>query len=808
MATRPVDEELYAGVPGNDDELAQLQEQERQQRLQDAMAGALGRLQKDADERVRLRKPIEIRWIEDSRAFMGFYDTVTEQNLESNRNRSKALINLIRSKTNLWDARLGDLLFPADDKNYGVGPTPVPELADQAKQWAAEIEKQEQAAQQAVDEYNRQQQPQPGQPDQSGQPQGQSQPPQQPDQNLLDTAANTAAFAGAAAQLAKQKAAEVRAVMEVAEKRAAAMAKEIDDQLVECNYPKRCRDAISDGCRLGPGIIKGPLFSQKATQRWRASQAPGDGGQASNVFELQPVQDDKPEFVRVSPWAFFPDPNATCMEESESEFERHLPNKSQLRRMARELGFYPEAVRDLLTEELPGYASDQNLEYLTMIRNITGEGQAIKDRFVVWEYHGPLEADEIADLLEAIGQPDEANRFRDDHDPLEEIRVILYFCNGKLLKLSPDYVLDSGETLYSVWSFEKSEGSILGAIGVPRIMLDAWRALNAAWRMMLDNGGISAGPQIVIDKSKIAPENGDYKLASFKVWEWISDSITEGKQAPFEVFNIPINQEELAGIIQLALQFIEEEVALPQVAQGNGDREQGTQTLGGTAILTNAANAPLRRVVKNWDDDITVPSIRRLYDWNMQFNPKEEIKGDMQVEARGTSALLVREIQSQHFMNIAFNWTTHPVLGLMTKEYDAAKLALQSLSINSDDVLRDEDTYEQRKQDAAQAQQQSPEQIAADASIKSAQILADSKDKDGQVQLQIAQIRERTEGMKLVQSGQITMAQLDAMLTDKREQRQSTERMKAVEIAVENQRAKTAEDQGEPAAAATGKGIG
>src|SRR5207253_421683 len=124
------------------------------------------------------------------------------------------------------------------------------------------------------------------------------------------------------------------------------------------------------------------------------------------------------------------------------------------------------------------------------------------------------------------------------------------------------------------------------------------------------------------------------------------------------------------------------------------------------------------------------------------------------------------------------------------------------------DVLCDKDTYDQRKKDAAAAQQQSPDQIRAEASIKVAETSAASREKDGQVQLQIAQIRERTEGFKLVQSGQLTMAQLDAMVSDKREQRQSNERIKAVEIAVENQRAKTAEAQGEPAADATGKGIG
>jgi hypothetical protein len=49
----------------------------------------------------------------------------------------------------------------------------------------------------------------------------------------------------------------------------------------------------------------------------------------------------------------------------------------------------------------------------------------------------------------------------------------------------------------------------------------------------------------------------------------------------------------------------------------------------------------------------------------------------MQVEARGSSVLLVREIQSQNLINIITNWSIHPVLGAYIKvrewhEEDAA----------------------------------------------------------------------------------------------------------------------------------------
>ena len=150
--------------------------------------------------------------------------------------------------------------------------------------------------------------------------------------------------------------------------------------------------------------------------------------------------------------------------------------------------------------------------------------------------------------------------------------------------------------------------------------------LNSAVRMMMDNAGLSVGPQVVIDKTQVEPEDGNWKLMPRKVWQWVKNA-TGRKEAPFQTFNIPINQEQLAAIIQLALRFVDEAVSMPLIAQG----EQGahvTKTAGGMSMLFNSANVVFRRVVKNWDDDITEPTIRRAYDFNMQFSEKDAIKGD------------------------------------------------------------------------------------------------------------------------------------------------------------------------------------
>jgi hypothetical protein len=173
--------------------------------------------------------------------------------------------------------------------------------------------------------------------------------------------------------------------------------------------------------------------------------------------------------------------------------------------------------------------------------------------------------------------------------------------------------------------------------------------------------------------------------------------------------------------------------SLPLIAQG----EQGahiTQTAGGMSMLMNSANVIFRDVVKNWDDDMTTPMIRRFYDWNMQFNPKEEIKGDMQVEARGTSALLVRELQSANLMMMTERWSSHPVLSLALKVYDTMRMTVQSLSINPDDVLGTRDEFEAKLKAQAENAPQDPR-------IAAAQIDAQSRKEQNAANIEIANLR-------------------------------------------------------------------
>src|SRR5690554_3525795 len=100
---------------------------EEQERLSEKLQVFGSRLQSLVTQRVSERAEVEQRWLKDLRQYNGKYSPEEEQRLD-NANGSKIFVNITRNKSNAAEARLSDMLFPTDDRNWGIRPTPVPEL--------------------------------------------------------------------------------------------------------------------------------------------------------------------------------------------------------------------------------------------------------------------------------------------------------------------------------------------------------------------------------------------------------------------------------------------------------------------------------------------------------------------------------------------------------------------------------------------------------------------------------------------------------------------------------------------------------
>jgi hypothetical protein len=648
--------------------------------------------------------------------------------------RSTVFIGMTRQKTNAAEARLADILLPTDDRNWGIQPTPDPYLSQMAKDsrlvdqlppqisarfgqhlgMGAPMQMQAPMPQGPMPTPAAAPITVPGQPPEQGMPMPgnvtQMQPPQK--LRMKDIA---------------------REVMDLAQRKADAMTREIDDQLVECDFNGEQRKMIHDAAVLGTGVLKGPIVINRVRRAWR----PYTDMSGATIHQIEVVEERSPATFRVDPRNVWPDPACgESIHNGKGVYEREQLTAKQIRDLAKQPGYMKNQLRKVLEEGPKKSATMEELKDEDQ-RDMT------KDIYEQWTYWGEVEYD---DMIAAGVNPGE-------HDELRTISACVVMINSTVVKafLNP---LEGGDLPYDFYVWEKVAGSVWG-YGIPYLMRSQQKVLNAAWRQMMDNSGVSSGPQIVVKPSVIRPADKQWQLSARKIW-YATDDMDDVRKA-FATFEFNSHQTELAGIIKMATELADAETGVPTITQG--EKGAAPDTVGGMQMLMNSANVVLRRLVKQFDDMVTKPHIRRYYDYNMLYNEDEEIKGDFTVDARGTSALLVRDIQNQAFLNLLAAGA-NPVYGIYLDTKKLFEKALQAQHIDPAEVFKPEEEIDQIMEAQKKAAEQGP---GPDPRIEAAKLRAQADMQKVQVQnqgdLQELQLRQAI----AEQEAQMRMAEMQMM---------------------------------------------
>ena len=578
----------------------------------------------------RAQSGVETRWRRATELYFGedMNDTNQFENTLKNGpparkvvdgNRSRVVINIVRPKVDQAIARMSEILLPTDDKNWGIKPTPVPEIADMTgdKRMTVDPETGEQTGMTADE--------------------------------------------------------EAKLVMEAARKAAHAMEESIADNLTECNFNGETRKQIENGCRLGCGIMYGPYPARQRSKVWLPQ---ADGTQIMQINESIIAAS-----MSLDPWDVFFDPSCgNDHQRGRGFFIRRNVNRKELRSLIGLPGYDPEAIKMVLRTN----PSRVRVAEGRVMRDVVEE-----DTYELWQYHGEIEPEDMEVLSARTG------------DPLENVSFgVLVMVSDTVIGAMNSWVED-GTLPVDVWCWRKADDSPYG-YGLPGELENQQRVVNSAWRQVMDNGRTSLGGQIVMKKGMCIPQNGSYEITPNKIW-LAKDDLEDVRQA-FSVFEFNSHLQELLAIAQAAMQFADMETSMPQIMGG----EQGSapETVGGMVMLYNNANSVLRQRVKLFDDHVTKPHIGRYYDWEMANNPDPNIKGDYEIDARGSTALIERDIQNQALLNLA-NITNNPRYTPLLKEREELRAILKAFKVNPDELMKDEETVEQEA--AAMAEQGAPQ---------------------------------------------------------------------------------------------------
>lgn len=662
-------------------------EAERADLLAERMQGITQSLLKKLDDAITFRRSegIETIWLNCEEAYVGIDDAnrheysaskwskpVTgESGVYTNSRlnvqqevRSTAFVRLTARYVDAAKAKLGEILLPIDGRPFSLKPTPVPDLLE-ALESDEPVMVGDVPLERDRTEKEAAQQPAPPIPDPTHPPQAGPQGPGVP-LKRKDLAQET---------------------YQRALKRAKKAEDQIFDWLVECQHAAEMRKVLFDGARLGVGVLKGP-FSEIRREMGITHGPPAAGdeeaaeGSPGSVWSMEIREEVKPATKWIDPWNFFPAPECgENIHDGDYVFERLQFTTKQLHDLMDQKHYRKEAIAKVIAA---GPAAPRAEENKGLPQTTQG---ARRGKYEGWLFHGVLTKEEAclfnASLAAQLPDQGEATY----------VYLIATIVNDEVihLVLNP---LDSGRFPYHTFPWQRRPDSWVG-IGIAEQLQMPQRLLNAATRAMSNNAGKSAGSQIVIDEGSITPADDSWTIFADKVWLRGAEGGLDDVRKAFEIYEIPNRTDALLKIIEYALRLAEESTNIPLITQGQSGKTQ-PETLGGQQLQNNNANQLLRDIGYAVDDTITEPLIKQLYEW-LILDPAvpDDVKGDYQIHAHGSAALVERAIQEQFIVDIAV-LAVNPAYGIDPKRY--FKQMAKSRRLNPEDFqYSDEELQEMEK---------------------------------------------------------------------------------------------------------------
>ena len=430
------------------------------------------------------------------------------------------------------------------------------------------------------------------------------------------------------------------------------MEKKIHDQLNESGASKHLRSMAFEMALLGTGVMKGPFALDKEYPNW------------NEEGEYDPLVKTVPSTNHVSVWNFYPDPEATSMDDAEYVIERHKMSRNQLRGLKSRPYFMADVI-----EEAVAMGSDYVRKDWEMKMEDDDSISPETERWEVLEFWGYVDAEILEE--NGIKIPRE---LRD----LAEVSANLWVVNGKVIRCVLNPFKPARIPYYAV-PYEHNPYSFFG-VGIAENMDDTQTLMNGFMRMAVDNAVLSGNLIIEIDETNLVPGQ-DMSIYPGKVFR------RQGGAPGQAIFGtkFPNVAQENMQLFDKARVLADESTGFPSFAHGQTGVSGVGRTASGISMLMSAANGSIRTVVKNVDDYLLAPIGRSFFAFNMQFDFDPDIRGDLEVRANGTESLMANEVRSQRLMQF-LQVASNPMLAPFAKmDYIIREIA-KSMDLDPDKV--------------------------------------------------------------------------------------------------------------------------
>lgn len=483
--------------------------------------------------------------------------------------------------------------------------------------------------------------------------------------------------------------------VEEARRRAERMEDKMEDQLVEGGFLQALDGFIDDLATFKTAFIKGPIVRRKPKLTW------GPSG------ELEVKDDLTLEWERVDPFMMYPAPWAKSVDDAPL-IERHRLSRSDLNAMLGVEGYSDAAIRKVLDEYGRGGLHDWlmiDAQKAAAEGRLTTSASYNTGLIDALQYWGSVSGQMLLDWgMDKTQIP----------DPSKEYEVEAWLIGGYVIKA----VLNADPLRrrpYYADSYERVPGAFWGN-SVYDLMSDCQDMCNAVARAIVNNVGISSGPQVGVAVDRLPAGEDVTQMYPWKIWQFTSDP--NGSTArPLEFFQPSSNAAELMGIFEKFSLLADEYTGIPRYMTGTEGTPGAGRTASGLSMMIGNASKIVRQVISSVDTYVLAPLLERLYYYNMRYGDDPDLKGDVRIHARGAMSLTAKEaaqVRRNEFLAATANPIDMQIVGVDGRA-ELLREAAKSLDMDADKVVPPASVLRQRAmmaqiqmQQAAMAQPAKP----------------------------------------------------------------------------------------------------
>jgi hypothetical protein len=268
-----------------------------------------------------------------------------------------------------------------------------------------------------------------------------------------------------------------------------------------------------------------------------------------------------------------------------------------------------------------------------------------------------------------------------------------------------------GKRGYYKASYEEIPSAFWGN-SVADLCNDTQAMCNAAARALANNMGLASGPQVAVNVDRLPAGEDITQMYPWKIWQVTSDPMgNSGK--PIEFFQPSSNVSELMAVFEKFSVLTDEYTGIPRYMTGDSPAGGAGRTASGMSMLMSNANKSIKRVIATIDTKVLKPLLERLYFYNMRYSEDAELKGDINIVARGAMGVALKEAAQVRRNEFLATVASNPIFSQIVGVDGMAALlreAAKTLDMNPDKVVPSPEKLKAQQMAAQAMAQLTPQQ--------------------------------------------------------------------------------------------------